>query len=454
VNKDEGKPSGKNTIKLQDFSPSGSALPRNDTKWRSKKGVEFFKGTPPAASPRDFFQRDESLDVVGERGPASYRAHINRSFDDPETCFEYFLREQTLEAKEIPDRGIAFPIAGNGFGCAYRPDISKDGLKDWALHKNGYLISPDFFPDHCWSLMPQPERGLIIICGETACGKSTFVRSLIFSALESLWKTRGATSQQPLHLITYEDPVEVPFWVSIDPLQPCWEKPENALVVSTHRSPGVNCHSLQDFFSSALRQKPAVTYIGEVRDIAEWDQVIDFAMTGHLAVTTSHASSIQDCLSKILLATKAEQNPAKRNFVAQALVAIIHLQSLSGLGPVEPGRGQGKLALPSMYLFNAKGTSRVIADNLDAILPGYADPCYGASYFLEKALDKADPTSSNGKKVLKYLKESPRPHSSESVNPSDDRKSAEKQSSAEGDHRTNEDEMRVQALRIDLGRHH
>ena len=266
--------------------------------------------------------------------------------------------------------------SGNLFS-AYRPA----GIQ--LLNGNShFLIGKSFFPLQMYEkIRNHLQRGLIVVCGETSSGKSVFVQQLIFEILKHKWEGISSPAQnQTLHYITLEDPIEVPFYLQssgaplLDPaftLSPATSAldPKLVMVQATHREKGKQCKDLPSFFSSALRQKPCLALVGELRDKADWDPIIDYAVTGHLAVTTCHAGSIKECLSKILLATDGDRNPAKRSFVASALLAIIHLQALPGVTP--------KVILPSVYIFNQKGTARMIADNLDCVLPGSSEPNLG-----------------------------------------------------------------------------
>lgn len=377
------------------------SVPQNDSKL-TLSAEELLEN--PAAleeKPRRIgdFQQDVRLDM----DDAPMRAHVSRSMKKGH--LDIFVRE--LSSAELVTHVDKFPfhLAHGNYCCGYRPDLGKGG--DFSDVK--FFTPPHLLPEICVKYLEDYlDKGLIVICGETGCGKSVFVRQLIVEVLEHKAESRlkenakakengDPKDKECLHLITFEDPVEASFYAQYneeafkagtrEKLSFAYETlPHDMVYVqATHRERGSECRNTRDFFSSALRQKPALALVGETRDKEEWDDIVDYAMTGHLAVTTCHAGSVKECLSKILLATAATKNPAKRSFVATALVAIIHLQSIKA---TNSSGGPVKIILPSMYIFNNAGTARMIADNLDSVLPGFEPPSMGYQHFLQLLEDK------------------------------------------------------------------
>ncbi len=341
----------------------------------------------PESVTRDF-QSEGTVEKWYDNGlKAEWRAHFHRS--RVEGSVEAFVREisplQTYFGREVDPPLFPFKPSTQSttdIACGYRPDLSKQSPQ---LSGGRFLFSAMTAPLACMKMLTHSiDRGLIIVCGETSCGKSTFIRELIFQILEA----KHSKTNSDLNLITFEDPVESTFYVTPQRLQGVGTDAkcsatsflgidESMIVRATHRERGLECLNVSDFFTSALRQKPDLAYVGETRDISEWDPIIDFAMTGHLVVTTCHAGSIKECLSKILLATNSSKNPAKRSFVASSLSAIIHLQVVSSSPTV---------IVPSMYVFNNAGTARLIADNLDCILPDKEPPSIGYFGMLQRII--------------------------------------------------------------------
>src|SRR5207249_2189827 len=91
----------------------------------------------------------------------------------------------------------------------------------------------------------------------------------------------------------------------------------------TSRQKGIDVHDLKCASEDALRQTPAVFYIGEVRDASDWKEVLEFAGTGHLVVTTAHAGSLIEAMIKLLGAVDAK-TPADRRRYAEKILAVVH----------------------------------------------------------------------------------------------------------------------------------
>ena len=116
------------------------------------------------------------------------------------------------------------------------------------------------------------KTGLIVVSGPTGSGKST----LLYSALGSLDRAK-------LNICTIEDPIEY----------------ELAGINQTAVMPHKNFH-----FASALRalmrQDPDVIMIGEIRDHETAEAAIHAACTGHLVLTTVHANSASEILTRLV----------------------------------------------------------------------------------------------------------------------------------------------------------
>src|SRR6201986_1236582 len=120
------------------------------------------------------------------------------------------------------------------------------------------------------------KRGLLMIVGGTASGKSTSLAAMIGHRNEN---TRH-------HIVTIEDPVEY-----VHPHKGC---------VITHREVGVDTASWPNALKNTLRPAPDVILIGEVRDREAMEYAIQFAETGHLVLATLHANSANQALDRII----------------------------------------------------------------------------------------------------------------------------------------------------------
>lgn len=116
------------------------------------------------------------------------------------------------------------------------------------------------------------SSGLVIVSGPTGSGKST----LLYSALSSIDR-----ATQNVH--TLEDPIEY----TLGGL--------SQTEVSTN-GPVTFSNGLR----ALLRQDPDVIYVGEVRDEETAHAVMHAAKTGHLVLTTIHANSAKEILSRLV----------------------------------------------------------------------------------------------------------------------------------------------------------
>ena len=129
----------------------------------------------------------------------------------------------------------------------------------------------------------QKGRGLILVTGPTGAGKSTTLAAMI----------QHLINNYPFHVVTLEDPVEFLY-------KPSLAEGHHAFSMVTQRSVNVDCGSYQQGLMDALRMKPEVIAIGEIRDAATMRTVIDAAETGHLIIGTMHASTVHQAIDRIV----------------------------------------------------------------------------------------------------------------------------------------------------------
>ena len=120
------------------------------------------------------------------------------------------------------------------------------------------------------------KRGLVLIAGPTGSGKSTSLAAMIGHR-----NTHGEG-----HIITIEDPIEF-----VHQHQRC---------IISQRDVGLDTYSYTMALKNALRQRPDIVVIGEVRDREVMEQAIYFAETGHLCVATLHANNSSQAIERVL----------------------------------------------------------------------------------------------------------------------------------------------------------
>ncbi|UVW30179.1 type IV pilus twitching motility protein PilT [Massilia sp. H6] len=122
------------------------------------------------------------------------------------------------------------------------------------------------------------NSGLVLIIGDTCQGKSTTIASLI----DEINKQRSG------HIITIEDPVE-----TLIPQRKC---------IITQREVGVD-GDVESYYLGALdalRERPDVIVIGEIRDAETAQEALALAESGPLVLATLHARSTELGLQKML----------------------------------------------------------------------------------------------------------------------------------------------------------
>ena len=119
------------------------------------------------------------------------------------------------------------------------------------------------------------NRGLILVVGPSGSGKSTSIASM----LDYRNKNSGG------HIVTIEDPLEYIH--------------EHKKSIFTQREIGFDTTSWQEALKNALRQRPDVIFIGEIRDAETMKHALNFAETGHLCIATLHSTSASQTIERV-----------------------------------------------------------------------------------------------------------------------------------------------------------
>jgi len=143
------------------------------------------------------------------------------------------------------------------------------------------------------------KRGLILVTGVTASGKSTTLASMLDYRNQH---DRG-------HIITIEDPIE-------------YFHDHKESVVS-QREVGIDTESFAAALKNALRQRPDVILIGEIRDRTVMEHALTIAETGHLALATLHTTNAYQTIERVINFFPEEQAAQIRLNLALNLRAIV-----------------------------------------------------------------------------------------------------------------------------------
>lgn len=143
------------------------------------------------------------------------------------------------------------------------------------------------------------KRGLILVTGMTGSGKSTTLASMI--------DHRNRCEQG--HIITIEDPIEYFH--------------EHQRSVVSQREVGVDTESYAIALKNALRQRPDVILVGEIRDREVMEQALAAAETGHLCLATLHTTNSYQSIERTVNMFPEDYHQQIRLNLAMNLKAII-----------------------------------------------------------------------------------------------------------------------------------
>lgn len=153
-------------------------------------------------------------------------------------------------------------------------------------------------------------RGLLVITGPTASGKTSTALSILD------WLNKNTAS----HIVTVEDPIEYPM--------------ERELSVFTQREVGTDVDTFAAGLRDAMRHSPDAILASEVRDRESAEAAIFGGESGALMIVTTHGRSITGTLRK-LLALTGDQAGAMRSVMAWSLMGVVR----QDLAPHSNGKG-------------------------------------------------------------------------------------------------------------------
>ena len=165
----------------------------------------------------------------------------------------YYLRISSLPGRELDS--IVIRILNNH--------------QQIALDKLTIFKETTVFLKHITTL----EAGLFIVSGATGSGKSTTLYTVLKEIL----------LHENKNVISIEDPIEIHL--------------DECLQIELNEKLGITYH---DTLKQILRHDPDVIMIGEVRDELTAKIAITCALTGHLVLTTIHASSALLSLKRLM----------------------------------------------------------------------------------------------------------------------------------------------------------
>jgi twitching motility protein PilT len=169
--------------------------------------------------------------------------------------------------------------------------------------------------------MAEASKGLVLVTGSTGAGKTTSVAAL----LDYLNETRSS------HIVTIEQPIE-------------YVLPVKRSIVS-QKEVGYDVESFSTGLREALRQRPEVIMVGEVRDAETAETVMHAAESGHLVFATLHTASATGAINKLLSFFAPDRRANCAAALAESLVGVV----CQRLVPSDSGQA---FVLASELIFN------------------------------------------------------------------------------------------------------
>jgi defect-in-organelle-trafficking protein DotB len=186
-----------------------------------------------------------------------------------------------------------------------------------------------------------PVQGIVYVTGATGSGKTTLLASIIRDLAEKEDSNRK--------ILTYEAPIEF-VYDSID---------MPSAIVSQSEIPR-HLPSFASGVRNALRRKPRLILVGELRDAETIGAAIEAALTGHPVYTTLHSNGVAQTLRRLVNSFPAEEAKTRMIDIIETIRVVIWQQ----LVPSTDGK---RIALREFLVFNEKLRDFLLDSNLNNI---------------------------------------------------------------------------------------
>ncbi|MBC9704774.1 MAG: PilT/PilU family type 4a pilus ATPase [Enterococcus sp.] len=154
-------------------------------------------------------------------------------------------------------------------------------------------------PEVITEIADRERTGLILVTGATGSGKTMTLAGII----DRINATRAAK------IITIEDPIEI-------------VHPNKRSSVS-QRELYADTKNFSSALKGAMRQRPDVILIGEMRDAETVSTAISASESGHLVLSTLHSINAMDTVGRILDFYPQDEQQQIRNLLSSTLRSII-----------------------------------------------------------------------------------------------------------------------------------
>lgn len=228
----------------------------------------------------------------------------NQGFMTPEECNELILSSMTKEQQKafIEEKDFDYGLDLEGIGRFRVNVLFANGCMEMvARYVNGKAIPLEELglPDVVTQIADTTKTGIIIVTGATGSGKTNTLAGII----------DRINSTQQKKIITIEDPIEIPH--------------VNKLSSISQRELFKDTKDFKSALRGAMRQRPDVILIGEMRDAETVDTAIGASESGHLVLSTLHSVNAEETINRLLDFYPAEQQQQVRNLLAATMRAVI-----------------------------------------------------------------------------------------------------------------------------------
>jgi len=185
--------------------------------------------------------------------------------------------------------------------------------------------------------MAQSKDGILLVCGATGSGKSSTMAAMLNWINQNMDK----------HIISIEDPIEYTF--------------SDDKCLFQQREIGLDVPSFELAIKSVLRQNPDIILIGEMRDKETFETAISAAETGHLVISTMHAATVAQSLTRLFEFFPPEQIAQARRQIAGSLRGFICQKLIPAL------EGGGRFAAHEILIADATVKNLILDGHNDKI---------------------------------------------------------------------------------------
>ena len=204
------------------------------------------------------------------------------------------------------------------FDGAYALDDDNRFRINISMHIGGFALAFRLIPSYIKTIeelnLPKAlhklahlRRGLVLVTGTTGSGKSTTLASII----EEINNTYSH------HIITIEDPIEYLH--------------HDSKSIVEQREVGLHTNGFDRALRSAMREDPDVIVVGEIRDIATAESILQAVNTGHLVFSTVHTLDARETIDRLIAIFPSEEQNRVRQTLAATIEAVISQRLIKGM---------------------------------------------------------------------------------------------------------------------------